>query len=126
MEENICDACWAGETEMTNKPEIVEENVTENMTAALSEKPVQDAISTCKKCGYAGPDIDFHKGGMHGVTNVCLKCVKIRMQTTALPDTSICVDFSDYPHIRDQIEIAAKTNFRTVTNEILFRLVNFK
>lgn len=89
---------------------------------------------TCTRCGYVGPEKDFHVAGNSGFINVCRKCVSIERvknkklkaaRTVELPDAAIILDFSEYPELLEKITADAKKSFRTVSNEILFRVVSY-
>lgn len=112
-------------------PKVTECNsVTPDITLASTQR-------TCRQCGHSGPDTDFHKTVMHGVTNVCKECVAIKREiavqknkkpahtVVSYPAGAVVLDFSEYPEIEEQVRAAAKINFRTVNNEILYRLVNY-
>ena len=82
---------------------------------------------TCRICGHVGPQHEFHKAGPK-TTTICSQCVtKKRQQRQAeaalYQKNVIQIDFTDYPEIKTALENEAKKNFRTVVNEILFRLV---
>lgn len=124
-------------TALAKKATTVDE--TFRPTMANNDVQAQTVVYSriCRQCGHMGPDKDFHHTGMHGVTNVCKECVAIKRETTmqknkkpshvvvSYPAGAIVLDFSEYPEIEEQLRVAAKTNFRTVNNEILYRLVNY-
>ena len=77
---------------------------------------------TCRECGYHGPENDFyHSGGSY--CNVCRKCVRDKKAKNRQGD-KIVLDFSGYQEIFDNLQSSAKENFRSLNNEILYRLVN--
>lgn len=82
---------------------------------------------TCQKCGHIGHQEDFYKAG-NQITNICKQCVLQKRQQRLVENAIyqknvIQIDFTDYPEIKTALENEAKKNFRTVVNEILFRLV---
>lgn len=129
-EPNICDMCWESDQHMNTPipPPPVER--TPESTPTHAER-------TCRNCGHQGPDTDFYKTGSQGYTNVCKACAqKKRAETISrqaaagvtpivkLPESCVVLNFSEYPELLKTIRQAAKINFRTIDNEILFRIVN--
>lgn len=85
---------------------------------------------TCTRCGWTGPEKSFHMAGSNGHINICRMCVSKRRQQAAaklvtLPDHGVIVDFAEYPELLETLRQTAKANFRTLENEILFRVVNY-
>lgn len=94
------------------------------------------APRTCRNCGHSGPDPDFYKTGSQGYTNVCRKCAAEKRARTIqdqkaagptappqLPAHCVVLDFSEHPELLENLRQTAKMNFRTLSNEILFRVV---
>lgn len=92
---------------------------------SLVESTPKHAERTCERCGYTGQEDKFHIAGYSGRVNVCRKCVWKSRQANvkAKKESTVILDFSEYPEILDKISAKAKQQFRTVQNEILFRLV---
>lgn len=96
--------------------------------ANIDTKVNNEAMRTCTRCGWSGPEANFHIAGIFGYVNVCRKCVTQARQKNKVINRithqySIVLDFSEYQDILESIKISAKKNFRTLQNEILFRLV---
>jgi hypothetical protein len=95
----------------------------------------QEKTRTCHQCGHTGPEADFYRTGMHGVTSTCKKCVqsKRRQKWRERTDNAaklwseacVVIDFASFEELYKEIRDAAKQNFRTLENEILYRLVNY-
>ena len=92
-----------------------------------------EKFHTCRDCGHTGPADDFYQTKIHGVTGVCRKCVQRkrskkfaenREAAANIGKHGVILDFSEYPDILETIKQHAIKNFRTVNNEILWRLVN--
>lgn len=104
------------------------------MPPGRPERNATTMIRTCSRCSYSGPEQSFHKAGSHGFIDICLKCVAQKREKNRLlkeqglveigPD-AVVIDFAEYPEIKQAIEAAAKAEFRTVPNEILYRLVHY-
>lgn len=100
---------------------------------AKTETEEKPRLRTCTRCGYTGPEKHFHKAGVNGFIDVCRKCIvkkrvankkDLEKNTVHLGPQDIVLSFVDYPEILDDLTSAAKKNFRTLANEILFRLVS--
>jgi hypothetical protein len=109
----------------------IPEKLTNDITDVITKPP---DIHTCRDCGHQGPaDKDFNKMPHGGYSTVCRKCVAGKIGKTANKkriaekvDGGDCIllDFTEFPEILATLTSQAKENFRTINNEILFRLVN--
>ena len=97
----------------------------------LSAQKAQER--TCERCGFTGPEQKFHKAGKSGFVNVCLSCVsKVRVHNRKMREdgkkilgySDVILNFSEYLEFLETLQADAKRNFRTLENEILWRLVN--
>lgn len=107
-----------------------EQNVNKTVESTVESTPCE---RTCERCGYTGPEDKFHQAGNSGRINICRKCValnrennkKLRAQNTIMIGLQdVVLSFADFPEILETLTADAKRNFRTLQNEILFRLVN--
>lgn len=140
-------------TAPNNAPQaITDQSITENAmklqydtielknTAADSDLPLLPGkiellkdIRTCKKCGHTGLAGDFHKTAK--ITSVCKSCSNAAHKaalTKKIADSQqqdrfvLRLDFSGFPEVLETLTADARRNFRTLPNEILYRLVNFE
>jgi hypothetical protein len=87
---------------------------------------------TCERCGWTGPEKNFHMAGLTGHVNICRRCVaKKRAENKAkgkeqsiVDPLTVVLDFSTFPWILESLQVAATANYRTVQNEIFFRVVS--
>jgi hypothetical protein len=98
---------------------------------AISDKTL---TRTCKRCNWTGPEESFHKAGASGYINVCRNCIVDKRRSNKehrgnnfvnVGKQAVIIDFSNYPEIQESLIESARKNFRTVENEILFRVVNY-
>lgn len=95
--------------------------------------PEKSILRTCERCGYAGPEDDFHIAGNTGRINVCRKCIsiaRVRNQKARAENTvqinihNVILDFAEFPDLLETLTAEARKNFRTLQNEILYRVAN--
>jgi hypothetical protein len=135
-EPNICDMCFESNQQM-NTPipppapaTLIVDTIPPGGKSEITEKPI---LRTCERCGWTGSEDDFHIAGQTGRINVCRKCIVVARQKnkanreaglTELGPLAVVLDFSDYPELLETIQADARRNFRTLANEILYRVCN--
>lgn len=119
---SVCDSCW----------NVAQKQISPGWKIEIEEKPI---LHTCRRCGQEKLEPEMFRT-QQGITSVCKKCAMTKRAETIrqqqiinatvhkLPPQAVLIYFTAYPEILEALEADAKRNFRTLQNEIMFRLVS--